>query len=88
MPEISVTEASRNFADLLDAVEHGDETFTIVRRCRVVAQMGASPCTGGAALKAVIRDNHPDLEWIDDLRSVWDLLEPDHVRPAGGGDDR
>ena len=40
MPEISVTEASRNFADLLDAVEHGDETFTIVRRCRVVAQMG------------------------------------------------
>ena len=28
MSEVSATEASRNFADLLDAVEHGDETFT------------------------------------------------------------
>ena len=65
MPEISATEASRNFADLLDAVEHGDETFTIVRRGRVVAQLGAPPRTGGAALKEAIRDNHPDLEWID-----------------------
>ena len=88
MSEISATAASRNFADLLDAVEHGDETFTIVRRGRVVAQLGAPPRTGGAALKAALRVHPPDPEWIGDLRSVWDLLEPDHVRPAGGGDDR
>src|SRR5688572_4920967 len=31
MAEISATEASKRFADLLDAVEHRGETFTVVR---------------------------------------------------------
>ena len=34
MREISATDASKRFADLLDAVEHRDETFTVVRRGR------------------------------------------------------
>ncbi|MEZ5270879.1 MAG: type II toxin-antitoxin system prevent-host-death family antitoxin [Ilumatobacteraceae bacterium] len=38
MPEITATEASRSFADLLDAVEHRGETFVIVRRGKVIAQ--------------------------------------------------
>ncbi|MBT3246342.1 MAG: type II toxin-antitoxin system Phd/YefM family antitoxin [Actinobacteria bacterium] len=88
MSEVSATEASRNFADLLDAVEHGDETFTIVRRGRVIAQLGAPPRANGAALKAVLRAHRPDPAWIDDLRSVWDLLEPDDVTGTGDEDGR
>ena len=39
MSEISATEAARNFADLLDAVEHRGETFTIVRRGKPIASL-------------------------------------------------
>lgn len=35
--EISATEASNRFADLLDAVEYRGETFTVVRRGRAIA---------------------------------------------------
>ena len=37
MSEISATEASKRFADMLDAVEHRGETFTVVRRGRAIA---------------------------------------------------
>ena len=39
MPDVTATEASRNFADLLDAVEHRGERYRIVRRGRAVAQL-------------------------------------------------
>jgi prevent-host-death family protein len=37
--EVTATEASRRFADLLDGVEHRGERYTIVRRGRVIAQL-------------------------------------------------
>ena len=37
MSEISATEASKRFSDLLDAVEYRGETFTVVRYCRIIA---------------------------------------------------
>ena len=39
MTEVTATEASRRFADLLDGVEHRGERYTIVRRGRVIAQL-------------------------------------------------
>jgi len=74
MSEISATEASRNFADLLDAVEHGDETFTITRRGRAVAQLGAPQRSNGAAVKAALRAHPPDDCWASELRSLREFI--------------
>jgi antitoxin (DNA-binding transcriptional repressor) of toxin-antitoxin stability system len=42
VPEVSATDAARNFSKILDAVEHRGEHFTIIRRGKVVAQLGLS----------------------------------------------
>ena len=39
MPDITATDAARNFADLLDAIEHRGEQFTIVRRGKAIAHL-------------------------------------------------
>lgn len=68
MSDISATEASKRFADLLDAVEHRGETFTIVRRGRTVATI--SPVrTGTLADLQRIFDEHPfDDDFGRDIR--------------------
>lgn len=70
MPEISATEASRRFADLLDGVEHRGERYTIVRRGRVIAQLGPKQSAGGADLKAMIRAHRPDGAWAEEVREL------------------
>lgn len=64
MPEVSATEASRNFADLLDGVEHRGETYTIVRRGRVIAKLEPARAASGRDVKALLRRHRPDQEWI------------------------
>ena len=39
MREISATEAARNFSELLDAIEHRGEHFTIVRHGKAIAEL-------------------------------------------------
>lgn len=71
MPEITATEASRSFADLLDGVEHRGERYTIVRRGRVVAQLAPATAASGAAAKALLRRHRVDPAWrgdVEDLR--------------------
>ena len=76
MAEITATDAARRFADLLDAIEHRGERFTIVRRGRVVAQLEPVGSGRGAAVKAALRRHRPDHEWSEDLASSRDLLSP------------
>ncbi len=63
MPEITATEASRSFADLLDGVEHRGERYTIVRRGRVIAQLEPVSTASGAAAKALLRRHRVDSTW-------------------------
>jgi prevent-host-death family protein len=70
MPEVSATEASRSFADLLDGVEHRGETYTIVRRGRVVAQLGRARAASGREVKALLRSHRPDPEWTSELAEL------------------
>lgn len=77
MPEITATEAARRFADVLDAVEHDHESFTIVRRGRVVAQLEPVTRGRGADVKALLRRHRPDEAWADDLAAVRSLVELD-----------
>ena len=77
MPEISATDAARNFSDVLDAVEHGHEHFTVVRRGRVVAHI--SPMLGGrgADLKELLGGARRDSTWARDLADLRGLLTLD-----------
>jgi prevent-host-death family protein len=75
MAEISATEAARHFADLLDAVEHRGERYTIVRRGRPVANLEPVRFGRGAHAKAALRRHQPDVSWAADLASLRGMIE-------------
>lgn len=75
MPEISATDAARNFSDILDAVEHRGEHYTIVRRGRVVAQLDPVSTGRGADVKLLLRRRRPDPGFGRDIESLRKLLE-------------
>lgn len=77
MPDVTATDAARNFADLLDAIEHRGERFTIVRRGRAIAHLEPTNEGRGAEAKAVLRRHRPDRDWAGDLQEVRGLLEVD-----------
>ncbi len=70
MPEITATEASRSFADLLDAVEHRGETYTIVRRGKVIAQLEPAKAASGALTKDLLRRHRIDADWSNELADL------------------
>ena len=80
MTEVSATDAARNFSDILDAVEHQGEHFTILRRGKVVAQLDPVSTGRGADVKALLRRHRRDPEFTTDIASVRELLEIE-VRP-------
>ena len=80
MPDVRATDAARRFADLLDAVEHRGEHFTIVRRGKAVAHLEPISSGRGADVRAVLARHVPDGGWMDDLQSVRALLEIDERR--------
>ncbi len=69
MADVSATEAARNFADLLDAVERG-EHFTIVRRGKAVAHLEPVHRGRGADIKALLLRHRIDSGWSDEVRSM------------------
>ena len=75
MSEVTATEAARKFADLLDAVEHDGERFTITRRGKAVAHIEPVTRGRGADAKALLRRHRPDSRWVRDLDEVRHLLE-------------
>jgi len=75
MSDVSATEAARNFADLLDSVEHRGESFVIVRRGKPVARLEPTTRGNGAALKELLRRQPPDREWLDEVLETRKLLE-------------
>jgi prevent-host-death family protein len=72
--EISATDAARNFADLLDAVEHRGERITIVRRGKAVALIEPVLSGRGADVKAMLHRHRADPSWREELLEVRDLL--------------
>ena len=80
MPEVSATDAARNFADILDAIEHRGEHYTIVRRGKAIAQLEPVSRGRGADVKAVLRHHRGDKAWAHDLADVRQLLELDTRR--------
>jgi prevent-host-death family protein len=77
MPEVSATDAARNFSDLLDAVEHRGEQYTVVRRGRPVARLEPVPHGKGSDVKTALRPHRPDRAWATDLADVRDVIRLD-----------
>lgn len=75
MSEVTATEAARKFADLLDAVEHHGERYTITRRGKAVAHIEPVSRGRGADTKSLLRRHRPDARWAHDLDEIRDLLE-------------
>jgi prevent-host-death family protein len=75
VPEVSATDAARNFSDILDAVEHRGEHYTIVRRGKVVAQLDPVSTGLGHDVKALLRGRPRDPGFGRDIQSVRELLE-------------
>lgn len=78
MPDVSATDAARSFSDLLDAIEHRGEHFTIVRRGKAVAQLEPVSRGRGADVKRVLREHRPDPRWpgeVADLRASVEIDE-------------
>ncbi|HEV7483973.1 MAG TPA: type II toxin-antitoxin system prevent-host-death family antitoxin [Solirubrobacterales bacterium] len=69
MKQLSATEATRRFSDLLDSVEEG-ESFVVVRHGRAVATIGPAVAGTGQALKEALRKHPPDPEWAAELREL------------------
>ena len=78
MPDISATDAARNFADLLDAIEHRGEHFTIVRRGKAVAHLEPVTTGRGSKVKELLRRHRLDKSWNKDLAEVRALVELQH----------
>lgn len=74
MTEVTATEASRRFADLLDGVEHRGERYTIVRRGRVIAQLQPATTHSGAELKAFLRRHRVDGAWRNEVAELRERL--------------
>lgn len=77
MPDISATDAARNFADLLDAVEHRGERFTIVRRGKTIASLAPTKGGHGAEVKEMLRRHRPDDGWARDLSALRSVVVVD-----------
>lgn len=75
MRSVTATEAARNFADVLDAVESRGETFLVVRRGRAVARIGPADAGRGAAVKDVLRAAPRDAAWVEELRRMRAALQ-------------
>lgn len=76
MKQLSATDASRRFSEVLDEVERSGESYVVVRHGRAVATIGPASGGTGKALKEALRTNQPDGAWAGELRELREGLEP------------
>lgn len=82
MKQLSATDASRRFSEVLDEVERGGESYLVVRHGRAVATIGPASGGTGKAFKDALRANRPDDAWAEELQELREGVEPaaDHWR--------
>ena len=74
MTEVSATHAARNFAELLDTVEHKGERITIIRRGRAVAHIEPVAQGLGSDVKSLLKRHPADAQWMELLKKVRELV--------------
>lgn len=76
MKQLSATDASRRFSEVLDDVERGGESYVVVRHGRAVATIGPASGGTGKALKEALHANPPDKDWADEVRGLRNSMDP------------
>lgn len=76
MKQLSATDASRRFSEVLDDVEQGGESYVVIRHGRAVATIGPASGGTGRALKEVLRANSPDDGWAGEVRELREEMGP------------
>lgn len=76
MKQLSATDASRRFSEVLDDVERDGESYVVVRHGRAVATIGPASGGTGRELKKVLRVHRPDDAWAGELRELREGMEP------------
>lgn len=74
MKDLSATEASRRFSEILDSVEHDGESYVIRRHGRPVARIEPVQRPNGAAVIELLRRYKPDKSWAKELKELRDSL--------------
>jgi prevent-host-death family protein len=77
--DVSATEAGRRFSEMLDAVEHDGESFTIVRHGKPVARLAPVVSPSGYRLKEFLRGASPDEHLAADIAEARALLTADET---------
>lgn len=77
MKQLSATDVSRRFSEVLDEVERSGESYVVIRHGRAVATIGPASGGTGKALKEALHANRPDFAWADELRELRAGMEPE-----------
>ncbi len=76
MANISATDASERFADILDAVEHRGETLTVLRRGCPIATVTPVCQSNADELRKTFARHRLDDAWADDLATIKEVVGP------------
>jgi prevent-host-death family protein len=74
--QLSATDVSRRFSEVLDDVERSGESYVVVRHGRAVATIGPADGGTGKALKGALRANPLDKGWADEVRKLREEMGP------------
>ena len=77
MKTLTATEAARKFADLLDAIERGGESYVITRRGRPIAHVVPAAKGNGRAVRDLLARHRPDADWWREIKEMRALLTLD-----------
>ncbi len=81
--DVSATDAARRFSELIDAVEHSGESFTVHRHGRAVARITPVGSANGRAVLDLLSKRRADPGWAADIASARDLAAPQEQRWNG-----
>ena len=73
MRTVTATEASRSFAALLDAAEHG-QTVVVTRGGRRIASIGPVTASNGAEVVALLGSNAADEDFAAEVLAARDAV--------------
>ena len=76
MKQLSATDASRRFSEVLDEVDNNGESYIVVRHGRAVATINPAGGGTGKALKEALLANRPDDAWAGELQELREGMEP------------
>lgn len=72
--DVSATDVARRFSEVLDSVEHRNESFRVIRAGRPVARITPVSRANGKLVVEFLSGRPTDTGWAEDLRSMRAML--------------